>query len=515
VFSVVARVTYLGDGGGIISKGPGGLYVRVGSGGQVELLRCNEQILATSSVVLESGRTYTIAANQNGSTAPADFDLFINGTKDTAAKKRTPSGTTRNTLVPLSIGCNTHYSDPAGTKTFNEYLNARADEVALFNRPLTNTEHLEVHRAAAATRIGVGQAVATSEALGASAITRLVSVGRGQAASEALRIVALKATRIEFSAYTEELVAIPTATPIDPGQGWSWVLCHSNGQPYPGAHVARGRRLVFTRNQAAEARLTLSLHDEAAIQLFADLANGIPQLRVYRTGQLVFCGHMEPISGESATGEQAYVNLVFKDALAILQHRYTPADKAHPANNHTKQDAGLIARALIDYTNTAHSDTTILTGAGWVEKSKVRDRAYENKSIGEAIRELTEVQDGFDVIPVYLDPRTNDGKTMRLSPAPFHVTNFKPDPALAPLPWDHFELGDTVRWNVTDGAMRQQLKPRVETFEVGLDDSDNIDDLLVGIDPGSAGSFITPANTARRYVSQQRDLLRRLSALER
>ena len=374
-----------------------------------------------------------------------------------------------------------------------------------------------------------------------------------------------------------------------------WVLCGPTGEPLPGAHVARGRRLTFSRNGEAEAILTLSLHDEACIRLFEALGNGIPQLRVYRNGTLVFSGLWTPMNGQSQTGQETNVNLVFRDAFSILRNRLTDATVTYTAT-----DAGAIAKALIDTTNSTHGDTTILTNSSWVETTKARDRTYEHKNIAEAIVELTEVLDGFDWYPVYLDPRDNAGKTMEfhvvasmgddqddarfeygdgtlsncvgysfstglpinraraigdaatsekadttseaiygtymeqvsatdvtetatlddkaqdaLRPSPAHVTDFMPDPTLAPQPWDDFWIGDTVRWNVDDGAMQQQSSPVVQSIEIGLDDSDNVENLKIGIDPEGAGGYLPPANTTRRFVQQQRDLMRRLSALER
>lgn len=112
---------------------------------------------------------------------------------------------------------------------------------------------------------------------------------------------------------------------------------------------------------------------------------------------------------------------------------------------------------------------------------------------------------------------TLDDKALdALRPDPVLVTGFVGDPAMCPQPWDDFWIADTIRANIDDDSIQQQLEPRVQTVEIALDDSDNISELLVGIDPASqAGSYLPPANSTRRYVQQQRDLLRRLSALER
>lgn len=385
----------------------------------------------------------------------------------------------------------------------------------------------------------------------------------------------------------------------------------------PGSAVGRGRRLIFARNQEAEARITLSLYDEAAIRLFEVLRNGIPQLRVYLQipdaeeaaavalpdDGLVFSGHWTPMSGASAVGEQSHVNLVFKDAFSILRHRFLEGTTEF--SSLSNWDAGMIAKYLIDdlpFYPSGESGTTIATDDAWIEPSQVRERTYKYKNIAEAITELTEVIGGFDWFPVYLDPRRRaKGDTMEFhvaaergsdrSGARFEygdstlfncksygftaalpvnyaiaigaeatagtgydddsrnrfrtymtfasmsdvtkqatliekaadalrpniglVTQFTGDPAKCPLPWRDFWIGDTIRWNVDDGAMQEQSSPRVQTIEVGLDDSDNIEDLVVGVDPEATGSYLAPANTTRRYVQQQRELTRRLNAIER
>jgi hypothetical protein len=368
---------------------------------------------------------------------------------------------------------------------------------------------------------------------------------------------------------------------------WAWVLRTALGEALPGSQRARGRRLVYTRNRAAEARLTLSLGDTAAIALFTELRNAIPTLTVYRNGDLVFGGHMRPISGGNAAGENSHVELVFKDAFVLLDDRIT--DEAPLAT-----DAGQIAANLITVSNSDYGEILPIT-IGTIEATKIRDRTYFSKVISEAIIELTEVEGGFDWYPTYLDPVgmafnvaasygsdrddaifefgtgtlanchgydftlslpvnavraigsaahidefdedsmgrfgvfqqtvsatdvaenavLTDKALDALRPEPVLVTAIHPDPARAPQPWDRFWVGDTVRWNVDDGAIQQQLAPRVQTIEIGLDDSDNIDDLVVGIDPGAKGGFLVPAQSTRAYVTAQREILRRLSALER
>lgn len=98
---------------------------------------------------------------------------------------------------------------------------------------------------------------------------------------------------------------------------------------------------------------------------------------------------------------------------------------------------------------------------------------------------------------------------------PAMVTEITGDPAKCPRPWDDFWIGDTIRVGIDDGGVQEQSEPRVQTIDVSLDDSDNISELVVGFDPAAAGGYLAPANSTRRYVQQQRDLARRVSALER
>lgn len=387
----------------------------------------------------------------------------------------------------------------------------------------------------------------------------------------------------------------------------TWVLCDHTGSPLRGSHIAQKRRLVASRNRSMEARLSFGLHDEAAISVFEALRNGIPQLRVYLGNDPtpVFSGHWTPMKGSSAVDSESMVDLVFRDAFDRLAYRWTDV----LTTTYTALDAGLIAKDLIDDLATAvvlmPTPTGIATNTAWIEPTKERDRTYVNKNVAEAIIELTEVIEGFDWYPTYLDPRDNAGSTMRfnvaarpagtdrtsdvrfeygagtlencsgysfstslpitlfrttgtdplggdsqegghdaalarygaymavaafpdvtetatlaehgfalLRDAPAHVTDFSPDPELSPLPWRDFWVGDTVSWLVDDGAMQEQSAMIVQSIEIGIDDSDNIDDLKIGIDPQGAEKYIAPATSTRRYVQQQQELRRRLAALE-
>ena len=57
-----------------------------------------------------------------------------------------------------------------------------------------------------------------------------------------------------------------------------------------------------------------------------------------------------------------------------------------------------------------------------------------------------------------------------LRPKPTRVIQFTPDPALAPLPWDSFDLGDTGRFFARRGALREDVAVRLNAMTVVISD---------------------------------------------
>jgi hypothetical protein len=379
---------------------------------------------------------------------------------------------------------------------------------------------------------------------------------------------------------------------------WAWGLRDGNtGLPIRGSELLTNRRLAFSRNHAAGAQTRLGLQDPGAAAVFDTIRlSGLPDLVVYRNGQIPFAGHWVGMSGGNEVDGSGFVDIVWKDAFALYDYRLTN----YPDEVYVAEDQGVIAQSLMETSDATYGPTAVNT-VGTIEATMLRDRSYVNKPVSEAIVELTEVIGGFDWYPTYTDPQTAVGRTMTfnvaarygtdrpgarfefgpgtlencrsygytmglpvnvvralgasglarevldedsmdrfgayqialaasdvsetatlddlargaLRPNPVLITDLKGDPALCPRPWDDFWIGDTIRANIDDGAVQQQLETRVQTVDLALDDSDNVTELIVGVDPGATGSFVAPTNTTRRYVQQQRDLLRRLSALER
>lgn len=60
-----------------------------------------------------------------------------------------------------------------------------------------------------------------------------------------------------------------------------------------------------------------------------------------------------------------------------------------------------------------------------------------------------------------------------LRPKPTRVIQFTPDPALAPLPWDDFNLSDTGRFFARRGALQEDVAVRLNAMAVVIDEHGN------------------------------------------
>lgn len=188
---------------------------------------------------------------------------------------------------------------------------------------------------------------------------------------------------------------------------WTWVLADEDGIALAELTGARDRRISFRRNGVPEAACGLSLEDPTAGDLYDVLAGGgIPQLRAYRDSALRFSGQLWTTS--DAAEHDALVTVTFRGPFATLlgdgsnTGRFTAALREFAGT-----DAGTLAWTLIDEAN---SDSDTLIRQGTIEATVARDRTYEHKNVGDAIVELTGVQDGFDFEVDPLDPNDAAGK---------------------------------------------------------------------------------------------------------
>lgn len=166
--------------------------------------------------------------------------------------------------------------------------------------------------------------------------------------------------------------------------------------------------MSFKRNAYAEATCTISHEDDAAFDLLNAVANtGMPTLRCYRRADnesratLRFNGYLAPFQEDIE--EAATLSLTFRSPLGRLtgdgsdRGRFTAANVVFVAT-----DAGQIAKSLIDTTNSVDGPTGLAT-TGTIEVTKSRDRTYQFANVGEAVTNLTNVLDGFDMYEAFVD----------------------------------------------------------------------------------------------------------------
>lgn len=148
-----------------------------------------------------------------------------------------------------------------------------------------------------------------------------------------------------------------------------------------------GLKLTRRINGACSVGFSVATDDHDAIELL--IASRV--VKYYRDGVLRFAGRI----GEPFVERTDYVACAAYDPFFYLTDRHVGAGVMVPGNGRDplvfgSTDAGEIAWELIS----THGDTNLAEGT--IAPSVVRDRVYEGgKSIGEAIVQLTEVDDGF------------------------------------------------------------------------------------------------------------------------
>lgn len=176
---------------------------------------------------------------------------------------------------------------------------------------------------------------------------------------------------------------------------WTFALCDHLGAEQAILDDAYARSLRFVKNRAAEVAFALDLEDGAAVTLMEILRNsGLPRLKCYGDGELRFYGHWAPSRLEGGADDQQAMSLLFRDPFA----RYE--DREFGPGSYASTDAGAIAWDLIDAVNALDVAAGVPRGglaAGAIGATVARDRTYDaGKLVGEAVRQLTEVEGGFD-----------------------------------------------------------------------------------------------------------------------
>lgn len=158
---------------------------------------------------------------------------------------------------------------------------------------------------------------------------------------------------------------------------------------------AKDRELTFIRNGSYSAtwRIDLDTFQEYADAIQTSpssiLSNGRHSVRIKRLDVPLFAGQIVFIEG--VLGEVRELEIRVAGWLDLLSFRYTAAEKTF-----TSTDAGTIGWTLIDDSqNLTNGDLGITQGT--IQTSVNRIREYTDKKIKDALIELTEIEDGFDM----------------------------------------------------------------------------------------------------------------------
>ena len=120
-----------------MGKGPGGYYLRLNQAGNLELVKSDIAIIATSTVTIPAGTWAYVVATKSGATCK----LYVNAVDRTGT---VTNATTVNTTAPLTIG-----ADTAGGGAHREGYAGGLDEVAVYALALSASE-VSAHYAARA-----------------------------------------------------------------------------------------------------------------------------------------------------------------------------------------------------------------------------------------------------------------------------------------------------------------------------------------------------------------------------
>lgn len=140
-------------------------------------------------------------------------------------------------------------------------------------------------------------------------------------------------------------------------------------------------------NDYGQCSVSFSSDDELVIPFLA-LRRYV--IKIYRDDTLVWAGEQIARRGSLQANSENMVTLTGAEFLEKLSQRYTGAYRRFD-----NVDAGTIAWTLIDESQSLTNGDYGFT-QGTIQTTKNRDRTYANKNILEAIKELSQVIDGFD-----------------------------------------------------------------------------------------------------------------------
>lgn len=167
---------------------------------------------------------------------------------------------------------------------------------------------------------------------------------------------------------------------------YRWILTDTQGTPLAELEGAQARKYSLVLNGAGVVSFDCDGRDPKA-ELIRE---GESEIHVYRHGEEVQAGQVRTVQKDiSADGHKVSVTAV--GYFGLLEHRHLRATRTYTAT-----DQGQIAWDMINYTQTFSGGNLGIT-QGSIPASVNRDRNYDaGKNIAEAIKQLSEVQGGFD-----------------------------------------------------------------------------------------------------------------------
>lgn len=138
---------------------------------------------------------------------------------------------------------------------------------------------------------------------------------------------------------------------------------------------------------------------------------------------------------------------------------------------------------LRGYTFSTQRPTNRVIGIGGGEPAIRAEKSDANSE--STFRSQQATISGLDVS----EQATLDSKaSVALRPYPLWVTTIHPDPKLAPQFPTDLDIGDTVPVNIRDGSLEISQQQRVIRAELGIGDSDEVEDYVIGFD--SEGNLV-------------------------
>ncbi len=189
----------------------------------------------------------------------------------------------------------------------------------------------------------------------------------------------------------EEVAGVGTA----PAE-WTFVLANSSGTQtdiLDPAIVAC--ELTYQRSQPTTMQLTLQGEDDRAYNIISALTTTKPLAYAYRDATLYFAGYLSAV--KESGGEDLDMQVVFTDALGVLEHRLTDSDFEAYDETTTNLIAGTLSSGTSLVAQANALAATGLTATAATTGFEVETFATSRDSVLAKIQELVALTNGPDL----------------------------------------------------------------------------------------------------------------------